>query len=234
MQRQVLCSTLLAALAALAACRPAVEDGPASAVVATADQTATEGQIAALEQRVAAGGVEVYDDLQALARELVKAGRTEDAQARYREMMGLRPETGAAYFELSQLAARTGDYDQAMAVADEGAQRVPEDSRLRSWYGEVLMKRGRWAEAEEVLLETLKLDGAGAYPHYVLGLVYLHTGKLAVARDELETATELQARVPEAWYQLAVVCERLGDLEARDRALQEFALLYRQRLGAGG
>jgi tetratricopeptide (TPR) repeat protein len=158
----------------------------------------------------------------------------EDARQRYREAVRLAPEDGAAYLELSRLEASAGAYDEAVAVAAEGVRNVPGDAKLRTWYGETLLKRGRRAEAEEVLRRTLELDDAGAYPHYVLGLVYLGDGRLAAARRELEAATALQASAHEAWYQLAVVCERLGDLEARDLALEQFTRLYRQRLGAGG
>jgi len=158
----------------------------------------------------------------------------EDAREQAREALRLAPEDGAAWLALSQLEARAGAYDEAVAAAAEGVRQVPGDVKLRSWYGETLMKRGRRAEAEEVLRQTLELDGAGAYPRYVLGLVYLGDGRLEEARRQLEAATALQASAHEAWYQLAVVCERLGDLDARDRALEEFARRYRQRLGAGG
>lgn len=227
MLRKAWYTTILVVLAATAACRPGAEENPAA-------PTPGEAAIAALEEQIAAGGPDVYVYHEKLAARLAEAERLEDAKGHYREVLRLRPETAAVYLELSRLEARTGAYDAAVTVAAEGVQRAPEDPRLSSWYGEVLMKRGRWAEAEEVLRQTLELPGAGAWPRYVLGLVYLNDGKLAEARRELEAATALQADAHEAWYQLANVCERLGDLDARDRALQEFAHLYRQRLGSGG
>ncbi|MEE8522508.1 MAG: tetratricopeptide repeat protein [Thermoanaerobaculia bacterium] len=227
MLRKALCSTIIAAIAATAACRPGAGNDPSALAEG-------EAAIAALEEQIAAGGPDAYVYHEMLAAQLTKAQRTEEAKLQYREALRLRPETGAVYLELSRLEARTGDYDEAVAVAAEGVRRAPENPRLRSWYGEVLMKRGRGAEAEEVLRQTLELADAGAYPRYVLGLVYLNDGKLEQARDELEAATELEANAHEAWYQLANVCERLGDVEGRDRALREFARLYRLRLGSGG
>jgi len=55
------------------------------------------------------------------------------------------------------------------------------------------------------------------------------SGRLAAARGELEAATRLQPSAHEGWYQLANVCERLGDLAARDRALARFTAVYRPR-----
>lgn len=205
---------------------------PSSYLARTASRLGRPEQaIPALEQRIARGGpgLHVYHDL--LARLLEEADRWEEAEAQYRQALRLEPGYAPSCLKLSQLLARFGEYDEALELAGDGASRSPDDVRLRSWYGNVLLKRHRWREAEQELRQALALPGAGAYPHYLLGLTYLNTSRPEAARDELAKATQLEPRAYDAWYQLAHASEQVGDLEARDRALEQFAVAFRRRYG---
>ncbi len=155
-----------------------------------------------------------------------RADRRQEAEQEYRAALAANADFAPAYLKLSRLLVRSGRLTEVLAVAREGVRRFPREPQLRSWYGDALLRRGRLQEAERELRRALVLPGAGAYPLYTLGLVYLKQGRNREARDQLEQATTLQPSAPEGWYQLANACDRLGDAPARDEALAHFSSLY--------
>jgi len=155
-----------------------------------------------------------------------RADRRAEAEREYRAALAANADFAPAYLALSRLLVRSGKLTEVLAVAREGVRRFPRDPKLRSWYGDALLRRGRLAEAERELKKALALPGAGAYPHYTLGLVELRAGRTEAAREQLEKATALEPQAPEGWYQRANACDRLGDSPARDEALAHFAALY--------
>lgn len=155
-----------------------------------------------------------------------RAGRRAEAEREYRAAIAADPDFAPAYLQLSRLLVRSGRLREVLAIAGEAVARFPRDPKLRTWYGDALLKRGRLAEAERELRRALALPGAEGYPHYTLGLVYLQLGRNREARAQLERATSIQPDAPEGWYQLANACERLGDAAGRDRALGRFSRLY--------
>lgn len=168
---------------------------------------------------------------EALATLFDNAGRRQEAERHYRESVRLDPGRASTYRNLFRLLVRGGMYSQGLEAAAEGLRHSPDDVRLRTWYGEALMKlRQRWTQAEDELQKAIALPDSGAHPHYVLGLVYLNTGKLDAARTELETATELDPGSARAWYQLANVHGLLGDRQAKEEALEQFEAAYRRQL----
>ncbi len=155
-----------------------------------------------------------------------RAERPAEAEREYRAALAANADYAPAYLSLSRLLVRSGRLSEVLAVARRGVGRCPSDPKLRAWYGDALLKRRRFAEAEQQLLRALALPGAGAYPRYTLGLLYLSTGRPKAAKEQLERATALEPEATEGWYQLANACDRLGDAPARDRALARFAALY--------
>ncbi|MEP7008855.1 MAG: sulfatase-like hydrolase/transferase [Acidobacteriota bacterium] len=155
-----------------------------------------------------------------------RADRRQEAEQEYRAALAANADFAPAYLKLSRLLVRSGRLTEVLAVAREGVRRFPREPQLRSWYGDALLRRGRLPEAERELRQALVLPGAGAYPLYTLGLVYLKQGRNREAREQLERATALQPSAPEGWYQLANACDRLGDPSARERSLARFAPLY--------
>ncbi|MEE8523798.1 MAG: tetratricopeptide repeat protein [Thermoanaerobaculia bacterium] len=189
-----------------------------------------QAAIPALEERIGGEPADAGAH-EALATLFDNAGRWPEAERHYRESVRLDPGRSSSYRHLFRLLVRGGKYSQGLEAAAEGLRHSPDDVRLRTWYGEALMKlRQRWTEAEDELQKAIALPDSGAHPHYVLGLVYLNTGKLDAARTELETATELDPGSARAWYQLANVHGLLGDRRAKEEALEQFEAAYRRQL----
>ncbi len=207
------------------------EQAPYLYLARTADRLGRPAEaIPALEERVATGGPGVHVYHHFLGTLLDKADRWDEAEHQYREALRLEAGFSPPYGNLSKLLVRTGRVSEALETARAGIARFPDSPGLRSWLGDTLRKLKRWPEAEHELRQAAALSGAGAQPRYTLGLVYLNTGRLEEARRELEAAVELRPDAADSWYQLANVCERLGDEEARDRALERFAAVFRQQL----
>jgi tetratricopeptide (TPR) repeat protein len=202
---------------------------PLSRLAWTADRLGEpERAIPVIEERVAQGGAEVhvYHDL--LGQLLQRAGRWSEAEAQFRAALELAPSYASGYLRLGMLFGETGRSAEALELARRAVTEIPEDPQMRLFLGRVAMRHRLWDEAARQFEQALELSEPELfYARYGLGLTHLAFGRLLDARRELEVAVELRSDSYEAWYQLANVCERLGDDEARDRALARFEPIYR-------
>lgn len=202
---------------------------PYSRLAWTADRLGEpERAIPAIEDRVALGGadVHVYHDL--LGQLLQRAGRWSDSEGHFRTAIDLAPSYASAYFRLGVLLGESGRSAEALELARQAVTQMPDNPQMRLFRGRTAMRHHLWDEAAQQFERALELSEPELfYAHYGLGLVRLRNGELIDSRHELEIAVELRPDSYEAWYQLANVCEKLGDGEGRDRALERFEPVYR-------
>jgi DNA-binding SARP family transcriptional activator/TolB-like protein len=117
-----------------------------------------------------------------------------------------------------------GSPDRAESMARELVQRFPRDPRGYGQLAEILMARGKWDEAERVLMQEMALDslaaeagsGACAVCGANQGLVFVRwlRGDLAGAERASRRWLELQPEHPLAWEQLAATLAYQGRFEA--------------------
>jgi len=114
---------------------------------------------------------------------------------------------------LGWLTVRRGDvYRSEHAFWTNVAARQPDNARARYNLGCLLERTGRYAEAEALLDEALRLHPGYAEAHNNLGNVLAHSNRLAEAIAHYQQALEIRPSYPEA-------CCNLGDaLLQADRA----------------
>jgi tetratricopeptide (TPR) repeat protein len=176
-----------------------------------------------------------------LARELLRQGRTEEAQRLLPEI----PESGAprsaseraAMAGAAMVALQENDWSRAASIL----QRVAESplAKTADWLnlGTALTNLSRRDEAERAFLEVLRRDSADAAALRMLGRIELERGDWAAARARFEAACRADPSSAAGWYAAAVAARRAdGDSAAigvLERAKRHGAALGPLILGGG-
>ncbi|NOZ63771.1 MAG: tetratricopeptide repeat protein [Caldiserica bacterium] len=79
-------------------------------------------------------------------------------------------------------------------------------------YGNVLMKKGNYREAEKMFLASLKYGGPKAVIYRNLGLLLYREGKWEESREYWEKSLRVDATNPLTYYYLGLIFEKKGDL----------------------
>jgi len=82
----------------------------------------------------------------------------------------------------------------------------------------ILMREGRYDEAEPVLRYLIENLPNSAAPYGNLGILYARTGRWPQAQAMLEKAVSLDPDKPATWTELGVVYRQQGQLEAAQNA----------------
>lgn len=122
---------------------------------------------------------------------LLQEGKTAEAIAELERLhradradRDLRTRLVAAY-----LAANRGK--DASAVLDEAVKRNPKDLQALLQRGALLVREGKWLEAEQDLMKVLRMDPASAEAHFHMAFVRRAQGEEATAKQELTEAVRL-------------------------------------------
>ncbi|MFT8242779.1 tetratricopeptide repeat protein [Roseomonas sp. BN140053] len=124
---------------------------------------------------------EDFDALAAAAQAFAEAGEAAAAEPLFRMAAGLRPGASAGHLGLSAALRAQGRHAEALAVARQGRERVPEDASLAALVGHLLLEAG---------------DPRAAVPHFRAALPG-HPDP-GWTRMGLSNALASQGRMPEA------------------------------------
>ncbi|MBI3545926.1 MAG: tetratricopeptide repeat protein [Gammaproteobacteria bacterium] len=83
------------------------------------------------------------------------------------------------------------------------------------------MQRGRYHDAERVLLKLTQEYPQLSGPYANLGIVYLHFGKMPQAVDALKQAIAINSRHAEYYNQLGIVYRQNGQLDLAQQAYEK-------------
>jgi Flp pilus assembly protein TadD len=130
------------------------------------------------------------------------------------------PKLLEARFGLAQCAAAAGDSGEARDLVD-GLAAESLTPEMRGVLGSLYLRLG-----DPVLAETLLTQAMAAHPRrfdfaFHRGLARFRLDRFAEAATDLEQALELEER-PEAWYDLALAREALGEKAAAIRAYSRY------------
>jgi tetratricopeptide (TPR) repeat protein len=131
---------------------------------------------------------------------------------------------GSAY-----LQAR--DFDHAVTAYEKALAQEPENLDVRRAYAEVLLSRGKIAEARTELERVLKSDPEDGNSHLRLGQLERQAGNFDSARHELERARTLMPDNPEAQFQQVLLEDAVGN---DDKAIEILQGLLKQTERPGG
>jgi len=155
---------------------------------------------------------------------LTQAGQLEEARIRYETALQAAPEAPDIYLNISELLSRLGHEKDALRTVSQGLSKAGEDAALYNQQGNLLVKRKRYAEAQEAYEQALRLDpGNNGYKENCLSCCI----ELDMIMRSEELLSELLDDAPGASvYQLA------GNLAMVKREYRRAELAYREALKA--
>jgi Flp pilus assembly protein TadD len=155
----------------------------------------------------------------ALGKIAAEAGREEEAVARFREAVRLRPDISALHKNLALSLAKVGRLDEAATHLREALRLSPGDGDSAYALYVIRSGQGKKDEALRYFNQGLRAAAASAAWNNDMGLTLAGLGKIDDAIAFFREALRLQPGYAEAHYNLGVALGRLGK---RDEAIPHF------------
>jgi arylsulfatase A-like enzyme len=148
------------------------------------------------------------------AKALVRAGRLDEGEAILSELLEEYPDAEVIdLYELrSEILAKRGNEEGAIAALEEGVAKLPE-SAVRIRLASYLHSIGRLDEAEHHANLILERDPRLSYAISLLGMIAEGRGELSTALEHFERALEMEPRSVPLQAKIADVRARQGDLQ---------------------
>jgi tetratricopeptide (TPR) repeat protein len=132
---------------------------------------------------------------QNLAQTLVDAGMVEQAFEHLQSVVEANPTQADRWIILAKLSLdnqlKTGEI--GLPAAREAALLSPDEPQADLLLGRAYLQEGNLVLAERFLTEAANGDPTLAAPHYYLGVLYLNSERLSLAKEHLIQARELAA-----------------------------------------
>ena len=122
------------------------------------------------------------------------------------DMTESSPKPQSPSFEAGRKAVEAKDFKSALAHLTKAAEEMPKDADVQNLLGYSYRKTGQFDKAMEHYRLALKIDPSHRGAHEYMGELYLETGRLADAENELQA---LSKACP--WFGK---CEERDDLKA--------------------
>jgi Flp pilus assembly protein TadD len=133
----------------------------------------------------------------------------EKARSEFERVIATAPSARAfLYLGLAEIAL--GRVDPAIEALREAIRRDSDLLDAHLALGKVLARAGRDEEATSALARAVAVDGGSAEAHFQLGLVALRREELESSLRSFDAAIEADPDHPQAWYNRALLLERLG------------------------
>ncbi|MEM9524807.1 MAG: tetratricopeptide repeat protein, partial [Pseudomonadota bacterium] len=155
------------------------------------------------------------------ARRLHSAGRTDAAEALYRQILAIRPQTTEAHYQLARLYGRNGRHAKALRSFEKAIAQKPGEAAIWASLTETLLE---WRDSSQVVGISDRLVQAG-HARAVLALLtkladrFLKQGAAGLARPVIERALKIAPGRPDL---LTMLGDALSFLQAPDAALSSY------------
>jgi tetratricopeptide (TPR) repeat protein len=143
-----------------------------------------------------------------------RAGRLQEAEALYRQVLQTTPDQPDALHFLGVIALQVGQIQAGEQLIGRALQ-LGLSSNPEAWnnYGEAVRQLGRADVAASAFQRALQLAPDYADAHSNLGLLFHQQGRSQDALRHLRTAVRLNPNLPNAQYNLGLELERAGDAD---------------------
>jgi tetratricopeptide (TPR) repeat protein len=145
-----------------------------------------------------------------LATALALRGQSREAEAHYREALGIEPRYSQAYNNLGVLLAREGRIPEAMAVHEEALRIRADDADAHLNLGLLRARLGQGDAAAERYAEALRINPRMARAHYSWGNLLVSSGRFGEAAAHFAAAVSLQPDDVEALNNLGLALALSG------------------------
>jgi predicted O-linked N-acetylglucosamine transferase (SPINDLY family) len=152
-----------------------------------------------------------------------RAGRLDQAEKLYRQVLKTEPENFSALHMLGFLKAQQGRYDEAIILLNKAVKANPRDLTAQGYYAHALMAAQRFDDALAAYDRLLAAQPSTAEAHYNRGVILSQKQRNSEALAALDKAIVLQPGVAAAHFNRGVVLSALERpreaLESYDRAV---------------
>ena len=160
----------------------------------------------------------VDDNLQK-AVALHQAGKLQEAEQIYLNVLAQNPDHPDATHFMGVLAYNAGKNDVAIAYLKRAIELMPSNAGCFNNMGNVFQHQGKYSEAVKWYEIAVRLNPEHKLAHNNIGVAYLKLGKLDIALDAIEKAIALDPGYADAHCNYGEVLRAMG---AHDRALDAF------------
>jgi Tfp pilus assembly protein PilF len=119
------------------------------------------------------------------------AGRDEKAIPLFQEAIANDIGLFMAHVYLAGIYESQGKWDDALAERRHAVDASPDEATLYEELGTTLYNTGRYAAADTVYRQALRINPRGTFPHYALGLIALQLNQPQEARTQFTDYLEL-------------------------------------------
>jgi tetratricopeptide (TPR) repeat protein len=147
--------------------------------------------------------------------------RRRDAIAEFRAAAQNKQYVPLAHFGLGYLLWAERSYDEAGAEFRKELERDPKNAQVIAYLGDVELKKGNRAEAEQLFRQSLALEPV-RIAHFDLGVLASEQRHFTEAIEEFKQAVSLDPKAPDAHYRLAHIYE---ELHRKGEAQEQFAIV---------
>jgi Tfp pilus assembly protein PilF len=152
-------------------------------------------------------------------------GRTNQALARYREILAQDPYNPYVLTNLGLIYQQTGNLKEAISYYEKAIEADPGFVPAAQNLGVAWLTAGNSEEAARWLERSLALEPDNAPALVNLGILYKKRGNREKARHYFKKAWALNTRLPEASYNLARLEEEAGNIPEAWKYYQQFVRL---------
>jgi predicted Zn-dependent protease len=144
------------------------------------------------------------------ARELVAAGRSEEAAALYQDLVNARPEDAGLRVNLSIALFKAKKYGEAAEQAGHALKLAPDLPTAQLFLGASRLELGQPGQALEPLRKAVAALPKDRNARLMLAQAALAEGRHAESAEHFRVVTDLMPDNPRAWYGLGQSLEALA------------------------
>jgi tetratricopeptide (TPR) repeat protein len=147
------------------------------------------------------------------------------AEDDFRGVLRLDPEAGAAYANLGVVYMRRKQWDQALAMLQKAAKKLPQLTGVRLNIGLAYFRQNEFLQAIPPLESVVRDQPDALQPRYLLGLCYFFADHWADAAATLEPLWDQESQHFPYLYVLSNAAHRAGRQDLDDRAAAQLIKL---------
>ncbi|MCK4790847.1 MAG: tetratricopeptide repeat protein [Desulfobacteraceae bacterium] len=151
----------------------------------------------------------------------VQVGYWTNSIALFEHAIDVTPYNSLAHYNLGNLLARGGKFDEAIRHYHEALGIRPDHAKAHNNLGLVLAKQGKITQASKHYFKALRIDPSFASPHFNLGNLSAAQGKFDEAIAHYFEALRLRPDSAEVHNSLAAILYRRGRMEEAVRHYSE-------------
>jgi len=140
----------------------------------------------------------------------LKRGAYEDAERKFKDILGRFPGNYLAHFGLTWCCFQTGRLEEALAYADKALALNDKDAHLHTIVSLIRRKQEKWREESEAYDRALAIDRGNDELWYNRGVAQYHLGNAEEELSSYEKALECSGTNSRAWYNMGTVLYELG------------------------